>query len=123
MLKGLGCFKFSPSGFCIVAVCHGREQGQDFYAVVAIDPENYKYFKKRYVPGEMSSFRTFGHELVRGWGTEPDQAVLDQLAKRHEIGFGVSDSFLTQFATNMESVMSPMRNRPSAFVSSSSAWG
>jgi hypothetical protein len=123
MLKGLGCFKFSASGFCIVTVCHGKEQGQDFYAVVAIEPENYKYFKKRYAQVVLSSFRNVGHELVRGWGTQPDQAVLDHLAARHEIGFGVSESFLTQFAANMESVMSPLRSRPSAFVSSSSAWG
>lgn len=115
MLEGLGCFNFSPSGFCTVAVVTGKENGEDFFAVIAIEPENYKYFKKNYRPGERSSFRTFGHELARGWGERPDQALLDHLAEKYDIGFGVPQGFLSNFAAKLETIAP--RGHRSAFVS------
>ena len=108
MMKGLGCFKFSPVGFCIVTLCHGKEEGRDFYAFIAIEPQNFRYFKKRYRPGEMSSFKTFGYELVRGWGTEPDLSVITHLSSRYGIEFSISENFINQMIENMEPIASPL---------------
>ncbi len=108
MLTGLGCFKFSPSGFCVVALCHGRDNGRDFYAFIAIEPQNYRYFKNRYRPGELSSFNAYGYELVRGWGTEPPQAVREYMLVKHGVEFGVSENFLNRVAANLEPVAAPL---------------
>jgi hypothetical protein len=108
MLKGLGCFKFSTQGFSVVTLCHGKDNGQDFYAFVAIEPQNFRYFKRRYVPGEASSFSAYGFELLRGWGTEPQPAVVDHLSTRHGVEFGVSENFLNRMIANIEPVPMPL---------------
>ena len=108
MLKGLGCFKFSPSGFCVVTLCHGQDDGRDFYAFIAIEPQNYRYFKKRYRPGETASFSTYGFELVRGWGTEPPQTIRDYLLEKHGVEFGISEHFLNRLIDTLEPVAAPL---------------
>ena len=100
MFKGLGCFKFAPHGFCIVALCRGKLNDRDFYAFVAIEPQNYAYFKKRYREGELSNFNAFGFELFRGWGTTPSEPVIEHVRLKHGIEFGVSENFLDQIAAN-----------------------
>ncbi len=105
MMKGLGCFKFSLSGFSIVALCQGKENDRDFYSFVAIEPQNYPYFKKRYRPGEMSNFKSFGYELVRGWGTEPSQAVTNTLLSKYGVEFGISENFLNHLASNIDAAL------------------
>ena len=99
MLKGLGCFKHVQQGFCVVAVCHGKTDGRDFYAFVAIEPQNYSYFKRRYQAGERSDFEAFGFELMRGWGTEPTYEVIDHISRKHSVEFGVSENFLNGLAS------------------------
>ncbi len=118
MLKGLGCFKFSLCGFSVVALCHGKEDGKDFYAFVAIEPQNYRYFKKRYMPGAMSSFKAFGYELVRGWGTEPPQAVKDNLLVKYGVEFGISETFLNHLAANIEPESTPVGRSYSSMIAS-----
>jgi hypothetical protein len=108
MKKGLGCFKFSASGFCVVEVCHGRQNDEDFYTVLAIEPENYRYFKKRYRPGESLNLRAFGYELVRGPGKEPAPHIIEKLEKVHGIEFGVSESFLNRMIANLEPKSMPL---------------
>lgn len=108
MSKGLGCFKFSSYGFCVVALCHGRDNGQDFYAFIAIEPQNYRYFKKRYRPGEAASFSAYGFELLRGWGTEPPQAVTEHIRVKHGVEFGISEHFLNRLISNIEPVAGPL---------------
>lgn len=108
MLKGLGCFKFATSGFCVVELCHGVEQGRDFYAFIAIEPQNYRYFKSRYRPGEQSHFSNYGYELVRGWGVEPPQAIKDYMLVKHGVEFGVSENFLNRMIANVEPVAAPL---------------
>jgi hypothetical protein len=108
MLKGLGCFKFSTLGFSVVTLCHGKDNGQDFYAFVAIEPQNFRYFKKRYIAGESANFAAYGFELLRGWGTEPPQAVVDMLLAKHGVEFGVSEHFLNRMISNIEPVAMPL---------------
>lgn len=109
MLTGLGCFKFATSGFCIVALCQGRDDsGRDFYAFIAIEPQNYRYFKSRYRPGESASFNAYGYELVRGWGAEPPQAIREYMLVKHGVEFGVSENFLNQMIANVEPVPAPL---------------
>jgi hypothetical protein len=125
MLKGLGCFKFSPSGFCVVTLCHGKENGKDFFAFIAIEPQNYRYFQKRYRAGEAATFKPYGFELMRGSGLEPPTAVMDYLRKKHGVEFGVSEDFLNRLITNIDPVASPLgreyyTNLASASNSSSS---
>lgn len=104
MLKGLGCFKFSTQGFSIVILCHGQEEGRDFYAFVAIEPHNFRTFKNRYNPGTASNFRAYGFELVRGWGTVPPQDVIDQLLEKYGIQFGVSENFINNMIANISPI-------------------
>lgn len=108
MLKGLGCFKFSSNGFSIVQLVHGKDQGRDFHAFVAIEPQNYRFFKKRYVPGEASSFTAYGFELLRGWGEEPSPNVVDHLLNKHGVEFGVSDNFINRVIANIDPVPTPL---------------
>ena len=108
MLKGLGCFKFSTYGFCVVRLCRGKSNGRDFYAFIAIEPQNYRYFLKRYRDGELSSFTPFGFELVRGWGTEPPEAIMEYVRQKHGVEFGVSDNFLNRMIANIEPAPKPL---------------
>jgi hypothetical protein len=108
MLKGLGCFKFSSNGFSIVALCHGKDQGRDFHAFIAIEPYNYRHFKKRYVAGESSNFSGYGFELLRGWGKEPTQATLDFLLSKHGVEFGISEDLLNRMVSNINPVAMPL---------------
>jgi hypothetical protein len=117
MLQGLGCFRFSASGFCIVALCHGKDEGRDFHAFVAIEPQNYRYFQKRYRPGVSASFRAFGYELTRGWGTEPADGIVEHLAAQHGIEFGIGENFVSHLIANMPSVSTPLgRQFPAAGI-------
>lgn len=108
MLKGLGCFRFASNGFCIVVLCHGKEQGRDFYAFIAIEPHNYRYFQKRYRPGEDSTFTAYGFELARGWGKEPPETMTRYMLERHGVEFGVSDHFLSRVIDNLAPVAAPL---------------
>jgi hypothetical protein len=108
MLKGLGCFKFSTSGFCIVELCHGNDSGRDFYVFIAIEPQNYRYFKSRYRPGEHFNFNAFGYELVRGWGKEPPEAIKEYMLVKHGVEFGISDNFLNRMIANVEPTPMPL---------------
>lgn len=107
-MKGLGCFKFSTCGFSIVVLCHGKESNRDFYAFVAIEPQNYRYFKRRYLPGELASFKNYGYELVRGWGTEPPQGVKENLLAKYGVEFGISENFLNHLMANIEPETIPL---------------
>jgi hypothetical protein len=111
MINGLGCFRFSPSGFCVVVLCQGLDQGQEFFAFVAVEPQNYRYFQKRYRAGELSSFRMFGRELVRGWGKIPPLAVMDHLTARHGVDFTVGDEFIGRLVDNLETFAMPLRRQ------------
>jgi hypothetical protein len=108
MQKGLGCFKFSASGLCVVEVCHGKNNGEDFYAIVAIEPQNYRYFKRRYRPGEAMNFRAFGYELIRGPGLEPAPHIIEKLKKVHGVEFGVSEDFLARMIANIDPKPMPL---------------
>lgn len=108
MLQGLGCFKFSTYGFCVVRLCQGKTDGKDFFAFVAIEPQNYRYFVKRYRDGELSNFAPYGFELLRGWGTEPPEAVTDYIRNKHGVEFGVSESFLNRMIANIDPAAKPL---------------
>ena len=121
MLTGLGCFKFSTSGFCVVTLCHGQENGRDFYAFIAIEPQNYRLFKSRYRPGEMPSFTSYGYELIRGWGVEPPQAIREYMLVKHGVEFGLSDNFLNRMISTVEPVPAPLGREFFANISTSAA--
>ena len=108
MLKGLGCFKFSQTGICVVELCHGQDNGRDFYAFIAIEPQNYRYFKNRYRPGGHSNFNAYGYEVARGWGLEPPQAIKDYMLVRHGVEFGVSENFLNRLIATVEPSPTPL---------------
>jgi hypothetical protein len=108
MSKGLGCFRFSSLGFCVVEVCHGQENGRDFFVILAIEPQSYRYFKKRYQPGETSNFAGLGYELIRGWGKAPSEDVMEKLAVKHGVEFGVSDNFLNRLIGNFDPLPMPL---------------
>ena len=108
MLKGLGCFKHARNGLCVVTLCKGRDHERDFYAFVAIEPQNYGYFKKRYRPGEAQNFSVYGFELMRGWGDAPPQEIIDHIESKHGIEFNVSEHFLDRLANNANAMAAPL---------------
>lgn len=108
MLKGLGCFGYARHGFCIVTLCRGKTNERDFYAFVAIEPQNYGFFKKRYKDGESSSFSAYGFELLRGWGAEPPAEVLEHMKLKHGIEFGLSEMFLNRLIQNTGAFLAPL---------------
>jgi hypothetical protein len=85
-------------GFKIVKFCCGQMRGffddKTFYAFVAIEPQNFEYFEKRYEPYKFSDFTVFGEELLRGWGEEPPQDILEHLKRKHDIQFGIHPASL-----------------------------
>ena len=113
MLKGLGCFRYSRHGFCVVTLCHGQTDGRDFYAFVAIEPQNYSHFCRRYQAGQAANFHAYGLELLRGWGQEPPQEVLDHIKRKHGVEFGISEHFLSRLMDNASAfMMAPARGLP-----------
>ena len=108
MLKGLGCFKFAATGFCVVALCHGQESGRDFHAFVAIEPHHFRLFLNRYRAGEMSDFSAYGHELARSWGREPSPAIREYVQVRHGVSFDISEEFFGRMITVLEPQSSPL---------------
>ncbi len=102
MMTGIGRFPETRYGFCIVVLCHGcapdevrhDSQPKDFFSFVAIEPQNYSHFRKRYTRGEATSFAAFGQELARGWGYMPSDELTDFVARRYSIEFDVEDHFI-----------------------------
>jgi hypothetical protein len=90
MLEGIGRFGDSRYGFCIIQLCHGKADNRDFYAFVAIEPQNYPFFKKNYRPGVGTNFAAYGRELLRGWGLTPPQDIIDHVSRKHNVDFIVT---------------------------------
>ncbi len=89
-------------GFKIIKFCQGRSKadfsnpeygGREFYAFVAIEPQNLDYFEEHYRPLSCSDFSAFGDELLRGWGTIPPEDVVRYLAFKHNIEFGIDPAY------------------------------
>jgi hypothetical protein len=88
MLEGIGHFDHARYGFCIVHLCHGKLEGRDFFAFVAIEPQNYLFFKKHYRAGiNTTGFEAYGRELLRGWGEMPHGDIIKHVSRKHKIDF------------------------------------
>lgn len=94
MLKAIGRFAEAQFGFCVVVLCHGRLEEQDFFAFVAIEPQNIPHFETHYQPGEHAHFKPFGRELLRGWGAGPSDEITDYVALKYNLEFDVEPDFL-----------------------------
>jgi hypothetical protein len=94
MLKAIGRFPEAQFGFCIVVLCRGKLEGQDFFAFVAIEPQNFSHFETHYEPGVLANFRPFGRELLRGWGKIPSKEILEFVTHKHDLEFDVEPHFL-----------------------------
>ncbi len=60
MIEGICRFESAQCGFCIVSLCQGKLDENDFYAFVAIEPQDYSYFKKHYQT-QKGKASGFGH--------------------------------------------------------------
>lgn len=85
-------------GFKIIKFCQGVLEGKDFYAFIAIEPQNLGYFENKYKPGVSSDFLPYGEELLRGWGNTPPHIIVDYLAYKHNIEFGVDQAYILHLA-------------------------
>lgn len=94
MLEGIGRFDHASHGFCMVPVCQGVLQNKEFYAFVAVEPQNYPYFKKHYRRGQSSNFDVYGQELLRGWGPAPPEDILEFMRRKYKIEFSVEPLFI-----------------------------
>ncbi len=96
MIEGISRFEGAKHGFCIVSLCQGKLDEKDFYAFVAIEPQNYAYFKKDYQAqkGIASSFGAYGKELLRGWGGLPPEDVVHHVSRKYNVEFDVMPEFL-----------------------------
>jgi hypothetical protein len=96
MIKGVGRFDGTRYGYCIVTLCKGKAEEKDFYAFVAIEPQNYPYFQQRYpeIEGRESDFRPYGKELLRGWGTAPPDDIFEHVSNKYSIEFDVRPEFV-----------------------------
>jgi len=108
MLKGLGCFKFSSSGFCVVALCRGKEDGKDFYTYLAIEPHNYRHFVQSEAAKTGMNLTNYGHVLLRGWGAEPNINARNYLSKKYGIEFGLSENFLASLVESLAPAAAPL---------------
>jgi hypothetical protein len=88
MLEGIGHFDHSRYGFCIIHLCQGKTEGRDFYAFIAIEPQNYMFFKTHYRAGVITTgFEAYGRELLRGWGAAPSKDIIEHVSFKHRIDF------------------------------------
>ncbi len=94
MLEGIGRFAHARHGFCIVTLCHGVTGCDSFYAFVAVEPQNYSYFKKTYRKGASGDFTAFGRVLLRGDGTNPSKEVIAYVRNKYGIEFGTGHPFI-----------------------------
>jgi hypothetical protein len=99
MLEGIGRFPHARHGFCVVTLCHGKQDGNLFFAFVAIEPHNYSYFKKSYKRNVASNFSAFGLELLRGQGKQPEPDVVDFVRHKYNIEFNVDRRFIQRLIT------------------------
>ena len=89
-------------GFKIIKFCQGRSKAdfshpefseREFYAFIAIEPQNLQYFEKHYKPLHYSDFSAFGEELLRGWGTMPQEDIVKYLSFKHNIEFNIDPAY------------------------------
>lgn len=89
-------------GFKIIKFCQGRSKPdfmypefneREFYAFIAIEPQNLHYFEQHYKPLHCSDFAAFGEELLRGWGTIPQEDIVKYLAFKHNIEFDIDPAY------------------------------
>jgi hypothetical protein len=102
MLEGIGRFDHAEHGFCIVPVCQGLIHNKEFYAFVAVEPQNYPYFKKYYRIGVSSSFDIYGHELLRGWGRVPPPDIVEFVRRKYNLDFGVTPPLVARMIATTE---------------------
>ena len=77
----------SRYGYAIVKLCHGVAQEKNFYAYIAIEPQNLDYFYQHYIPRAQAHVEPFGEELMRGWGEAPDASVAEYFRQKHNVHF------------------------------------
>ncbi len=94
MLEGIGRFAHTRHGLCVVSLCQGKENNENFFAFIAIEPHNYGYFKKTYQKGMANDFTVFGHELLRGPGIFPSDDVIEYVCSKYHIEFNVDRRFM-----------------------------
>ena len=119
MLEGIGRFAHARYGFCIVTLCQGKIQDKSFYSFVAVEPQNYSYFRKNYKKGDASHFDAYGQELLRGWGDAPPEDIIEYLRTRHGVEFDVSKQFLERLLAQINT--SPFPLKPAAVSEASRA--
>ena len=88
----------SRFGFKIVTFCHGLESGKPFYAFVAVEPQNFGYFKNHYIKDCYSDFSAFGKETLRGWGKTPPDDIIQHIKLKHDVEFGVDPAYVLHLA-------------------------
>lgn len=123
MLEGIGRFAHTRHGFCVVSLCQGQENNENFFAFVAIEPHNYNYFRKSYERGQANDFAVFGRELLRGPGLVPSQEVIDYVRNKYGIEFDVDKCFVERLVAvsvnNSASESSPFPLKPAEAQGSS----
>ncbi len=113
-------------GFKIVKFCQGiskadfsnHEYGEkEFYAFIAIEPQNLAYFEKHYRPLHCSDFSAFGEELLRGWGTNPPEDIVKYLAFKHNIEFDVDIAYAKHLSQLTMQSKEVLRTEEDGFLS------
>ena len=100
-------------GFTIVKYCKGVLDGRAFYAFIAIEPQNFPYVTRNYQPFKFSDFSAFGKELLRGWGENPPEDILNFIQYKHNIEFGINPAYLLHLAGLTHAEKTEGRSRPS----------
>jgi hypothetical protein len=106
MLEGIGRFAHARHGFCVVSLLQGKHNNDSFFAFVAIEPHNYKYFRRTYERGLGTDFSAFGIELLRGDGLIPSEDVIDYVRNKYNIEFDVDRPFMERLIAQA-SISSP----------------
>ena len=103
-------------GFKIIKFCQGVSKRdysnpefseREFFAFIAIEPQNLGYFNEHYKPLKTSDFSAFGDELLRGWGTTPHKDILKFLSFKHNIEFGIDPAYALHLSQLTQQAKSP----------------
>ncbi len=111
MVEGIGRFDGTQYGFCIVSLCQGKLGDRDFYAFVAVEPQNYPYFKKHYQAqkGRASNFGAYGKELLRGWGCKPPEDVVHHVSRKYDVEFDTQPEFVERLVALSKKYPFPLK--------------
>ena len=79
-------------GFRIVELAHVKDNGQDQYVFIAVDPEKYPRYKRSRTTGRSPAIGAI--ELYRGSGRNPSLDIIHEVKYRFNIQREISDSLV-----------------------------